>query len=70
MVRAIEGVLDEQGNIRLIESVRLPRAQRAYVMILEKPADAGAQKAAARRELPSRNAAGAGPAPRGLGLCG
>ena len=34
MVRAIEAVIDEQGNVRLLEPVQLPEAQRAIVMIL------------------------------------
>ena len=46
MIRAIEAVVDEHGNVRLLESVRLPRAQRAYVMILEEPAEAGVLEAA------------------------
>jgi hypothetical protein len=40
MIRAIEAVVDEQGNVRLLESVSLPRARRAFVMILEEPAEA------------------------------
>jgi hypothetical protein len=46
MIRAIEAVVDEHGNVRLLESVRLPHAQRAYVMILEEPVEAGVQEAA------------------------
>jgi hypothetical protein len=46
MIRAIEAVVDEHGNVQLLESVRLPRAQRAYVMILEEPAEAGVQEVA------------------------
>jgi hypothetical protein len=46
MIRTIEAVVDEHGNVQLLESVRLPRAQRAYVMILEEPAEAGVQEVA------------------------
>jgi hypothetical protein len=46
MIRAIEAVVDEQGNVRLLESVRLPRAQGAYVMILEEPAEVDGLEAA------------------------
>lgn len=35
MLRTIEGVIDEQGNVRLLEPVRLPSARRAIVTILE-----------------------------------
>ena len=35
MMRTIEAVIDEQGNVRLLESVHLPAARRALVTILE-----------------------------------
>jgi hypothetical protein len=35
MIRTIEAIVDEQGNVRLLEGVRLPGARRALVMILE-----------------------------------
>ncbi len=35
MMRTVEAVIDEQGNIRLLESVHLPAARRALVTILE-----------------------------------
>jgi len=35
MPKAIEAVIDEQGNVRLLEPVHLPRAQRAFVIVLE-----------------------------------
>ena len=35
MLRSIEGIIDEQGNVRLLEPVRLPCARRAIVTILE-----------------------------------
>ncbi|MBI4481382.1 MAG: hypothetical protein HY652_00690 [Acidobacteria bacterium] len=46
MVKAIEAVIDEQGNVRLLESVKLPCARRAFVMILEEPADARVHESA------------------------
>jgi hypothetical protein len=35
MFHTIEAVIDEQGNVRLLESVQLPAARRALVTILE-----------------------------------
>lgn len=35
MLKTIEAVIDEQGNVRLLEPVRLPVARRALVTILE-----------------------------------
>lgn len=35
MIRTIEAVIDEHGNVRLREPVHLPAARRALVMILE-----------------------------------
>jgi hypothetical protein len=35
MIRTVEAVIDEQGNVRLIEPVRLPSSRRALVTILE-----------------------------------
>ncbi len=35
MVRTIEAVIDEQGNVRLLEAVKVPAARRALVMILD-----------------------------------
>ncbi len=37
MIRTIEGTIDEQGNVRLIEGVQLPAPRRALVMILDEP---------------------------------
>ena len=34
-IRTVEAVIDEQGNVRLLESVQLPAARRALVTILE-----------------------------------
>lgn len=39
MIRTVEAMVDEQGQVRLSETVRLPRSQRALVTILdEEPA--------------------------------
>lgn len=35
MNRTLEAVIDEQGNVRLLESVRLEGAKRALVTILD-----------------------------------
>jgi hypothetical protein len=35
MIRTVEAVIDEDGTVRLLESVRLPEARRALVTILE-----------------------------------
>ena len=35
MIRTIEAVIDEQGNVRLLEPVHLSSARRALVTILE-----------------------------------
>ncbi len=35
MIRTVEAVLDEHGNVRLLEPVHLPATRRALVMILE-----------------------------------
>ena len=35
MLRTIEAVIDEQGNVRLLEAIRPPAVRRALVTILE-----------------------------------
>lgn len=35
MLQTIEAVIDEQGNIRLLEPIQLPVSRRALVTILE-----------------------------------
>ena len=35
MIRTVEAIIDEQGNVRLPEAVRLPAGRRALVTILE-----------------------------------
>ena len=46
MIRTIEAVIDEQGNVRLLEPVQLPSARRALITILEDPTAAGISKGA------------------------
>jgi len=41
MIRTVEAVIDEQGNVRLLEPVRLPSSRRALVTILEDRPGAG-----------------------------
>ena len=35
MIRTVEAVIDEQGNVRLLEPIHLPSTRRALVTILE-----------------------------------
>ena len=35
MIRTIEAVVDQNGNVRLLEEVQLPGARRALVTILD-----------------------------------
>lgn len=35
MIKTVEAIIDEQGNVRLLEPVRLASARRALVTILE-----------------------------------
>ncbi|MHC1743539.1 MAG: hypothetical protein AB9873_10965 [Syntrophobacteraceae bacterium] len=35
MIKTVEAIIDEQGNVRLLERVQLPSARRALVTILE-----------------------------------
>lgn len=46
MIRTVEAVIDEQGNVRLLEPVHLPAARRALVMILEEHPVAGVPESA------------------------
>ena len=38
MLRAVEAVIDDQNNVRLLELVQLPGPRRAFVIILDEPA--------------------------------
>ncbi|MBM3746487.1 MAG: hypothetical protein FJW34_11875 [Acidobacteria bacterium] len=46
MIRTVEAVIDEQGNLRLLEPVQLPSARRALVTILEERPAEGAPESA------------------------
>jgi hypothetical protein len=46
MIRTVEAVIDEQGNVRLLEAVRLPAVRRALVTILEDEPPAAVQETA------------------------
>ena len=46
MIRTVEAVIDEHGNVRLLEAVHLPVARRALVTILEERAVAGVPESA------------------------
>jgi hypothetical protein len=46
MIRTVEAVIDEHGNVRLLEDVRLPTTCRALVTILEERPLAGAPESA------------------------
>ena len=35
MIKTIEAVIDEEGKVKLLQSVRLPKSRRALVTILE-----------------------------------
>lgn len=35
MLRAVEAIIDEHGNVRLLEEIALPTSRRAIVTILE-----------------------------------
>ena len=37
MARTVEAVIDEHGNVRLLEPVRLSSARRALVIVLDEP---------------------------------
>lgn len=37
MLQTFEAVIDEQGNVRLLEPVKLPAGRRVLVTILESP---------------------------------
>ena len=46
MIRTVEAAIDEHGNVRLLEDVRLPMTRRALVTILEEHPLAGAPESA------------------------
>ena len=46
MIRTVEAVIDEEGNVRLLERVHLLATRRALVTILEERPVAGAPESA------------------------
>jgi hypothetical protein len=46
MIRTVEAMIDEQGNVRLIEPVQLDSSRRAIVVILDDPAGVGIHETA------------------------
>ena len=46
MIKTIEAVIDEQGKVRLLESIRLPAVRRALVTILEEAPLSGVSETA------------------------
>jgi len=46
MIRTAEAVIDEDGNVRLLEPIELPAARRALVTILEERPGIGASESA------------------------
>ena len=45
MIKTVEAVIDEQGNVTLLERVRPAGARRALVTILDESPDAAAESA-------------------------
>ena len=48
MIKTIEAIIDEQGNVHLLEPVRLSSTRRALVMILENAPSLPAHETACR----------------------
>jgi hypothetical protein len=46
MIQTVEAVIDEHGNVRLLEPIHLPVARRALVMILEEQPVTGVPESA------------------------
>jgi len=46
MIQTIEAIIDEQGNVRLLEPVQLAETRRALVTILEEQPIAGVSETA------------------------
>jgi hypothetical protein len=46
MIQTLEAIVDEDGNVRLLEPVQLPAARRALVTILEERPAAGSPETA------------------------
>jgi hypothetical protein len=46
MIRTVEALIDERGNVRLLEPVQLISSHRAIVVILDDPAGQGIHESA------------------------
>lgn len=46
MIRTVEAIIDEHGNVRLLEPVHLSAARRALVMIMEERPVTGVSESA------------------------
>ena len=51
MIQTVEAVIDEEGNVRLLQPVQLPSARRALVTILEDRPIAGFPESALLSEV-------------------
>jgi hypothetical protein len=46
VLQTLEGMIDEQGNVRLLDSVRLPAGRRVLVTVLDDDTVAGVSETA------------------------
>ena len=54
MIKTVEAVIDEQGNVRLLEPIHPRTARRALVTILEEsPAEKGSEPALLSETVPT-----------------
>ncbi len=51
MIQTIEAIIDEQGKVQLLQSVRLTQARRALVTILEEKPTAAVSETALLSEV-------------------
>ena len=51
MIKTIEAVIDEQGKVSLLESIRLPAVRRALVTVLEEAPPNGVSETALLSEV-------------------
>ena len=45
MIKTVEAIVDDQGKVRLLESVPLGSSRRALVVILDEPGNPGSETA-------------------------
>ncbi len=46
MIQAIKAIIDQNGNVKLLEPIQLSATRRALVIILDLPSEASAQETA------------------------